>query len=449
MLGFTLEPLDVGQPRTGGAMGPSMRVRRQCRCGCEMTNLSNSTFGWLDSSEHERRAVLELVSALNEPGTLDELGIGSIRDTIADTLFPGTSTIQTRARYFLFIPWILQMVEASSARSAEERARQLQLQLCDALDKAHGPNAGVIGREARNTLQRWPLSIYWLGLARWGIRRRSGSLASYFATIRQPSSWLLSGRALEEQQVEGRRDEAADGVRGNWADVPKPPQGFPESATFELTAEEGDFLRERVALTHPQTYLAHILQTNEDGESSLAISPWDHSAAQTAPASVRAWLHDARLFSLVHQGGTLLYDLMLAEALEDEESIDEFSEDLGVWSEWMAEAEPDLQRWDRTAMWQRLRSENPRLRRRTEEFADRWYILAATQPGSSLMGKREARDLIRQREHALKGPRARLTYAEARDRRRGYPTPARLQFRWPQVQRIADDILNPLGDPDA
>ena len=135
------------------------------RCGCVMNNLSTSTFGWLDSSEHERRAVLELVSALNEPGTLDELGIGSIRDTIADALFPGTSTIQTRARYFLFIPWILQMVEASSTRRAEERARQLQLPLCDALDKSHGPNEGVIGREARNALQRWPLSIYWLGLA--------------------------------------------------------------------------------------------------------------------------------------------------------------------------------------------------------------------------------------------------------------------------------------------
>lgn len=107
-----------------------------------------STLGWLDSSERERRAVLDLLSALDEPGTLDELGIGSIRDSIADTLFPGTSTIQTRARYFLFIPWILQMVEVRSPRRAEDRARRLQLQLCHALDRAHGPNAGVIGREA-------------------------------------------------------------------------------------------------------------------------------------------------------------------------------------------------------------------------------------------------------------------------------------------------------------
>ena len=59
--------------------------------------------------------------ALNEPGTLDELGIGPIRDTIADTLFPGTSTIQTRARYFLFIPWILQKAEEGSLRVSTVR----------------------------------------------------------------------------------------------------------------------------------------------------------------------------------------------------------------------------------------------------------------------------------------------------------------------------------------
>ena len=135
-----------------------------------------STLSWLDSSESERRAVLELVSALNEPGTLDELGIGSVRDTIADFLFPGISTIQTRARYFLFIPWILQIVEGQPNVRAEQFSRQLPLQLCDALDRSHGPGQGVIGREARAALQRWPISIYWLGLERWGIRRQVGSI---------------------------------------------------------------------------------------------------------------------------------------------------------------------------------------------------------------------------------------------------------------------------------
>ena len=160
---------------------------------------------------------MELVSALNEPGTLDELGIGTIRDTIADTLFPGTSTIQTRARYFLFIPWILRMVEEGSPRGAEDRARNLQLRLRNSLDKAHGLNeTGVIGVAAGAALQRWPIDIYWLGMARWGIRRHPGSISSYFASLGRPSPWRLLGRALDEP-VEGRRDEAADYIPGNWA----------------------------------------------------------------------------------------------------------------------------------------------------------------------------------------------------------------------------------------
>ncbi len=36
-----------------------------------------------------------------------------------------------------------------------------------------------------------------------------------------------------------------------------PPPDFPKVASFALTAEEGLFLRERVVLTHPHTYLVH------------------------------------------------------------------------------------------------------------------------------------------------------------------------------------------------
>ena len=403
-----------------------------------------STLTWLDSSERERRSVLELVSALNEPGTLDELGIGTIRDTIADTLFPGTSTIQTRARYFLFIPWILQMVEGGSPRGAAARARRLQMQLRDALVSAHGPNEpGVIGREAGEVLQRWPLDIYWLGMARWGIRRYSGSISSYFMSLGRPSPWRQLGRALEEP-VEGRRDEASDDIPGNWAPFPPPPDGFPEVASFALTDDEARFLRERVVLTHPDSYLAHILQTNEGVDAYSATYPWNHPTAHTAPTAVRDWLHDAHLFSLVHQGAVLLYNLMLARKLDNEDNIDEFSAGLATWTESIANAGSDLQRWDRASMWERLLGENPRLRSRTREFADRWHELVSMQTGGSIGDSTEAQRLIREREHVLKGARARLTYAEARDRRRGFPMSARLEFRWTQVQRITSDIMSAL-----
>jgi len=65
-----------------------------------------SSFAWLDYCESERRKALDVIQAFGDRSTLDELGIGIIRDALADLLFPGTSTIQTRAKYHLFIPLI-------------------------------------------------------------------------------------------------------------------------------------------------------------------------------------------------------------------------------------------------------------------------------------------------------------------------------------------------------
>ena len=409
-----------------------------------MADISNSTLSWLDSSESERRAVLELVSALNEPGTLDELGIGSIRDTISDTLFPGTSTIQTRARYFLFIPWILQMVEARPTSNPERRARELQLELCKELDKAHGEGQGVIGREAGSALQRWPISIYWLGLDRWGIKRRAGAIPSYFTRVRRQPSWIQELRAAAER-TEEVRSESPDSHPGNWVNIPKPPKGFPNAATFTLTQEESKFLVDQVVLKHPQTYLAHILMPSDTAGLGNAQFPWNHPASKTAPPTTRAWIKDARLFSLVHRGATLLYNYMLAELLEDYDSTDTFAERFSDWTSEMATSRADLQSWDRPAMWNRLIKANPRIKARAQIFTNQWYGMAMAKTVPTLVKDPEARALIRNRERSLKGPRSRLTYADARQGRKGYPLSGRLQFRWPQVRQIADDILEPLG----
>lgn len=63
-----------------------------------------SSLGWVDFSSEDRTRVQEVLALLKQPGTLDELGIGQVRDAFSDLLFPGFSTIQTRARYFLAVP---------------------------------------------------------------------------------------------------------------------------------------------------------------------------------------------------------------------------------------------------------------------------------------------------------------------------------------------------------
>ena len=65
-----------------------------------------STFAWLDNSEEQRRQILDVLELFREKTTIDELGLGTVRDAFADILFPGTSAPMTRARYFLFVPWM-------------------------------------------------------------------------------------------------------------------------------------------------------------------------------------------------------------------------------------------------------------------------------------------------------------------------------------------------------
>ena len=63
--------------------------------------------GWIDFSKEDRQKAFDVINLLSEQGAVDELGIGVIRDAFANYFFPGTSTIQTRAKYFLIVPYML------------------------------------------------------------------------------------------------------------------------------------------------------------------------------------------------------------------------------------------------------------------------------------------------------------------------------------------------------
>lgn len=124
-----------------------------------------STFTWLDYSESERRKMLDVIELFGERATRDELGLGGIRDAFADLLFPGTSTIQTRAKYFLFVPWIYLILEEKQVAPdrVEHRARKLEVELMNVIASSND-SSGLIGKRARENVRRLASSVYWLGL---------------------------------------------------------------------------------------------------------------------------------------------------------------------------------------------------------------------------------------------------------------------------------------------
>lgn len=145
-----------------------------------------STLAWIDHNTAARERTLRILSLFQERDTRDELGLGSVRDSFADQLFPGTSTIQTRLRYMLFVPWIYKSLEDKKTPSSSfaQQADKIERGLIQPL-LASDDQAGVFGKTAGGSLKRLPSSVYWSGLGAWGIRVMDLSQDEYHRRIDQ------------------------------------------------------------------------------------------------------------------------------------------------------------------------------------------------------------------------------------------------------------------------
>ncbi len=124
-----------------------------------------SLIAWLDASSDEQRRMREIIALFTDRDSRDELGIGQIRDALANGLFPGTSTLLTRARYALFVPWCFQL--AGQRPDAREAAARNERALISGLRRTN--ERGVLGLRAGESLKTLPSSLYWGTLRAYGI----------------------------------------------------------------------------------------------------------------------------------------------------------------------------------------------------------------------------------------------------------------------------------------
>ena len=76
--------------------------------------------GWIDFSRQDKADSINIINSMKEKGVLDELGFGALRQAFANCFFPGTSTIQTRAKYFFIVSYILQDFISSVSASEND-----------------------------------------------------------------------------------------------------------------------------------------------------------------------------------------------------------------------------------------------------------------------------------------------------------------------------------------
>jgi len=399
-----------------------------------------SALTWLDSSAEAQRRIREIVKLFIEVESRDELGIGQIRDVYSNRLFPGVSVIQTRARYFLFVPWLYQRHTARGHRGAQLRQRVVtsERKLIDALRSA-GDTNGLIGLRVGSNLKVPPSTIYWSGLRRLGI----------LTTNVDPDELGWRGGLREDDVL----DELAERHVGDWhPTLPAPPPGFPDAVDdgFRMTRDEASWLRDIIVEHCPATLLAHLV-TSPQPPRPETLGPWDEPLTHSATPEILEIVEQARQFSLVMHGAALLYNLLLAEAYEDA-GHDRFPELAQVYRsrlrDWTVTVEaelPVLREWDMPLWQQDILRFNPRIAPGTLLFVQRWLETAFSVP-AAVADSPIARELITQRERMQKKGQARLQNPRLLALWNGSSASSPLTYRWGTVVQLLTDIVTPLED---
>ena len=381
----------------------------------------------------------KLLNLFNEQGTVDEMGLGMIRDAFSAELFPGITSLQTHLRYVLFVPWTYKTLNSQRIVEADlnENLRRAEVNLIKPL--AETGQKGVIGIHAGASLQMPPSSIYWNCLRRWGIFQYPRS-----------QGWYHSQRSRKKGRASIRSNEFDDltADRPFWhPKLPDIPPDFPWSVTFELRKEETEFIQEQITTTCSGSLLAFLVM--QSGKR-LDVSFWDLPVIKTASTSVKETVELARRFSLIVESMPIVYNLMLAE---QQTSIAELSEAAATRVEeyqqrledWIAREMAERHPFAPSDLWAFLSRVRSPVKIPTKIFINSWADRLETIGVSNIGTDGKIRDLVKKREIRLKGKkRARLANPDRLRDWYGGSGIGRLDFNWFRAKELLSELYQGL-----
>lgn len=424
-----------------------------------------SSLSWIDQDDDIRSAVLELV---NMPGVLDELGLGTIRDSISDTLFPGMSTLHTRLRYVYFVKWAYQGLEKAASKRSEfdftSELKKAETQLADKM-KGKTDEKGIVGSRKENAdVKVPPSSIYWTALGTWNI-------------LQFKSNQSIFHKMLSSRWNQRPKDKEADFFQPEeiWnRSLPDPPNGFPDSLMeppfFRLTSEEADALRVCIGEACPGTLLALLLEKLEQygDQYENANYPWDLLKIEgvlddNTDKELRGLLKHAQRYSLAVRGAIRLYNLLLAKeyyrknATDHEKSAakEEMIHAYQEWYEsWWSSSKTEILDWDLSDFFSGSYgncSGHNIEKNGAKKFLIRWVKIlqdAETSP----IDNPEADELVEKREKTSKQGKSRFendqwtpSLPKKSESETGQENDMMYNFRWTRVKSHLKDLYEALN----
>ncbi|MDP2173808.1 MAG: DUF6361 family protein, partial [Candidatus Cloacimonadaceae bacterium] len=296
--------------------------------------MSAIRIGWIDFSKEHRNKVISVMHLLTEPEAVDELGIGVIRDAFSNLFFPGTSTIQTRAKYFLIVPYLLYELEHQKLSNAElliDILHKQETEIGVILEKSG--EVGVIGIRAGSALKRKPSDVYWNGISTYNIF--NGDRMSIYDYAKVVCTLQTSKQKLKDQGSTNNKDDEIDGddkdavsgdLLGRFWSLPDIPEHWKDNLSIKLSNQEAVYLKNQIVSSCPDSMLSYVLMEND--HDFLAIQEFDHIEGIQDRLTVRLQKQFllAKQFADFIYGTHLRYNVIISKG--------ESSDILKKWDKW-------------------------------------------------------------------------------------------------------------------
>lgn len=397
----------------------------------------NAGLGWIDFSTEHRDKVYSVVDMLSESGTVDELGVGPIRDAIADWLFPGVSTIQTRPKYFILIPQLLLKYLNIYSKSSKppllsEYLRDEEIKLMRLLANNYKfiEGNGVIGVDIAKRggeLARKPSSIYWNGIRTHGFIKTHLSLNEY-----------LKLNDLNNYHGDSS-DEDGDFNLENKFNITTPPfLTILDDVDLELNLDEASFLRDHFInsdIHKQENNLLSYLLLNKDNMAliikSSNFNEFAYNLMQHSdiPNESKQVLHTALYFNFLIHGAHIRYNILL----HHKSGSKDFTSEWNAWEDELNRDKDALSTLDLDFLFNSLAKKTPYL---TQMFIRNLKLeFLKTTINTAILDT-----LIINQERNKKGMRSKLGTTPNSEEFDNWVGIREIEYRFKQVKTLITDI---------
>ena len=386
-----------------------------------------------------------MMQLLREPEAVEELGIGRVRDHFSNTLFPGTSSLQHHAKYFVVLPWIYYNAINSKERFKDRAAvdayiRQEEVRLTWRLAMT-GPGDGITGKsfvedyddpdkiDYKKYVKYDPTYIYSSGMFRYGIVSDS-NIERLIMTLNARNH----GELTEESED---RKGFSDDLKTCGIDYGRDSK---EPLSLALNEMEAKFLKDKIVSRCQDTLLEKLIESGR----RMPVSYFDAGTPEKGGIDLDQFGEMAQVYrqSVLFSQFVLLLDWrynyvyykVFHDIYKDEKYLELAEACERAYQEHLSKIRP-LDEYEK--MFDDIESIDPKL----TDFFRRCYPCIAD-GSQSAMEKLDM--LVREREKEVKKSRKKIGNRAYRDKKRGNPLP--ITYRWMTVRTIVNEIseaLNP------